>query len=172
MTVQDMIRAEALRQGVPTELAIAVARRESNFRQTARGAAGEVGVFQLMPGTAVEMRVNPYDLAANIRGGVGYLAKQYSVFGNWTQALQAYNGGARHVIERTVSPAAQNYARAIAPYAVVPSPNLPGFEPLIDSSTLWAAWTPDFELPSSLDVGGVPAPVVIAAAVVLALALA
>ena len=171
MTTQDMIRAEALRQGVPTELAIAVARRESNFDQAARGAAGEVGMFQLMPGTAVEMRVNPYDLAANIRGGVGYLAKQYRVFGNWTQALQAYNGGARHVIERTVSSGAQAYARALAPFAVVPPPNLPGFEPRIDSNVWLASW-PAFTLPSeTANAETIPAPLLIAGAVVLALAL-
>ena len=173
MTTQDMIRAEAWRQGVPTELAIAVARRESNFDQAARGAAGEVGVFQLMPLTAAELRVNPYNLAQNIQGGVSYLAENFQRFGNWTQALEAYNGGPGNVMRGTVSAAARNYARMVAPYAVVQSPNLPGFSPLIDTSNdIFAAWSPDFELPSSLDVGGVPAPVVIAAAVVLALALA
>jgi len=91
--VADLIRSEAIRQGVPADLALAVARRESSLNQSARGAAGEVGVFQLMPGTAGDLGVNPYDLGQNISGGVRYLREQFTRFGDWATALAAYNAG-------------------------------------------------------------------------------
>src|SRR4051794_987078 len=98
MTVQDQITAEALRQGISPELALAVARRESGFNQGARGTSGEVGVFQLMPATAAGLRVDPYDLGDNIRGGVSYLRQLLTTYGGNTEtALQAYNGGPGNV---------------------------------------------------------------------------
>lgn len=93
MSVVDLIAGEAMAQGVPPDLALAVARRESGYNQGARGAAGEVGVFQLMPGTAGDLGVNPYDLSDNIRGGVSYLRQQFDRFGDWATALAAYNAG-------------------------------------------------------------------------------
>lgn len=93
MSVVDLIYGEAVAQGVPPELALAVARRESEYNQDARGAAGEVGVFQLMPGTAGDLGVNPYHLGDNIRGGVRYLRQQFDRFGDWATALAAYNAG-------------------------------------------------------------------------------
>lgn len=93
MSVVALISGEAIAQGVPPELALAVARRESGYNQSARGAAGEVGVFQLMPGTAGDLGVNPYDLSENIHGGVSYLRQQFDRFGDWATALAAYNAG-------------------------------------------------------------------------------
>ncbi len=102
MTVQGMIAESARRYGVPAEIAIAVAQRETNFNQEAIGAAGEVGLFQLMPGTAGDLGVNPHDIYQNIDGGVRYLREQYDRFGNWQQALQAYNAGPGNVMRGTV----------------------------------------------------------------------
>ena len=112
-TIQDDISAAASRYGVPSWLALAVAQRESGFNQGARGTSGEIGVFQLMPGTAVQLGVNPSDLSQNIDGGVRYLSQMYSQFGDWRTALEAYNGGPGNVQRGTVSTAAQGYADAI-----------------------------------------------------------
>lgn len=129
MSAADLIRTTAAAYGVNPELAIAVARRESGLNQAARGAAGEIGVFQLMPGTAAELGVNPYDLEQNINGGIRYLKQQIDRFGP-ERGLQAYNGGARNVEQGTVSTAARSYARAILAAAGNPSGaslSLPGF---------------------------------------------
>jgi soluble lytic murein transglycosylase-like protein len=59
MTVEQMIRDEALRQGVPPDLAVAVARRESGLNPNVRdGAFGEVGLFQVKPSTAADLGVS------------------------------------------------------------------------------------------------------------------
>ncbi len=94
MSVQDMIVSTATAAGVDPQLALSVAQRESGFNQNARGAAGEVGVFQLMLSTAAGLNVNPYDLSENISGGVKYLANLLAQFaGDAAKALAGYNWG-------------------------------------------------------------------------------
>lgn len=89
----------ANRYGVPPEIALAVAAQESGVRQwdtsgnVIRGSSGEVGMFQLMPETAAEVGVDPYDVNQNIEGGVRYLANMKALAGDWPGALLAYNGG-------------------------------------------------------------------------------
>jgi hypothetical protein len=94
-------------------LALSVAHRESGLNQGAVGTSGELGVFQLMPGTARDLGVDPRDLQQNVDGGVRYLSQMYSRFGDWRTALEAYNGGPGNVQRGTVSSAAHSYADAI-----------------------------------------------------------
>lgn len=93
MTVADKVLEAAHRHGVPGDLAIRQARQESGFNQSAVSSAGAIGVMQLMPATARELGVNPYDLDQNIEGGMRYLRQMYSLFGSWPLALAAYNAG-------------------------------------------------------------------------------
>jgi soluble lytic murein transglycosylase-like protein len=83
------------------------------LNQAARGSAGEIGVFQLMPGTAAQLGVNPFDLTANIDGGLTYLSQLHAQFGDWGTALEAYNGGPGTVTRGTVSSAAQSYSTSV-----------------------------------------------------------
>lgn len=112
-TTPDLISAAAAKYGVPPSLALAVAQRESGLNQSAIGSSGEIGVFQLMPGTAASLGVNPSDLGQNIDGGVRYLSQMFQQFGDWRLALEAYNGGPGNVQRGSVSSAAQSYADAI-----------------------------------------------------------
>lgn len=112
--VQSLITQTAIQYGVSPQLAIAVARRESGFNQGARGAAGEIGVFQLMPATAAGLGVDPYDLRQNIRGGVLYLSQMLNRYGGDTQmALAAYNAGPGNVDRGTVPSSSWEYSDAI-----------------------------------------------------------
>jgi soluble lytic murein transglycosylase-like protein len=95
--IQQQIVAAATSVGVDPAIALAVAQRESNFNQGALGSSGEVGMFQLMPATAASLGVNPYDATQNIQGGVAYLAQMYGIFGDWNDALAAYNWGPGNV---------------------------------------------------------------------------
>lgn len=147
--VQEQITATALQYGVDPNIALAVAQRESGYNQGARGAAGEVGVFQLMPGTAAGLGVDPYSLTDNIRGGVMYLRQMYEQFGNWTEALAAYNAGPGNVSQGIIPGSTQRYVDAIlgavgnAVKGIVPSFSVTGWgqpvqqEGLIDTSQTW-----------------------------------
>lgn len=92
MDYKELVRAEALRQGVDPNLALAVAEQESGWNPKARSKAGAIGLFQLMPATAKELGVNPDDPVQNIRGGITYLKEQTGRFG-LEGGLYAYNGG-------------------------------------------------------------------------------
>ena len=96
--VREEIVKAAQEMGVDPNLALAVAWQESGGKQGAVSGKGARGIFQLMPGTAQEMGVNPDDWRGNIRGGVGYLAKQLKAHGGDVPlALAAYNAGPGNV---------------------------------------------------------------------------
>jgi hypothetical protein len=92
--VASMVQQEAIRQGVDPNFALAIAEQESRFRQSARSAVGATGVMQLMPGTAAQLGVNPYDTRDNIRGGVKYIKQLQGMFGDRYDLIAAgYNAG-------------------------------------------------------------------------------
>jgi soluble lytic murein transglycosylase-like protein len=106
--VEQLVRSAALRHGVKPELALAVARAESNFSQAAVSPVGAIGVMQLMPDTAQSLGVrNPHDIRENIDGGVRYLKQMLGAFPDERLAVAAYNAG----------PEAVNQYHGIPPYA-------------------------------------------------------
>jgi len=109
----DAVRAAALRYGVPPDLAIAQMNAESSGDPNARSPVGAVGLFQLMPATAVELGVDPYDPYQNIDGGMRYLRQQYDRFGSWDLALAGYHSGAGNVQAGNLGPAAVAYVNRI-----------------------------------------------------------
>lgn len=98
MTYQDQIIATANRYGVPPNIALAIAWQESRFNPTAVGAAGEVGMFQVMPATAAGTGcTNISQVQNNIDCGIRILRDEYNRFGSWDKAIAAYNAGATNV---------------------------------------------------------------------------
>ena len=91
--VYNLIMRIAQEEGVPPERLLAQAIAESNGNQDDISHTGAIGVMQLMPDTARELGVDPYDLEQNIRGGARYLKQQYDATGDWTLAHAAYNAG-------------------------------------------------------------------------------
>lgn len=97
-SVTDLIRQEALKQGVPPELALAVGEQESAFNPTATGQklpSGEqaIGTFQLLPSTAKRLGINAADPVENIRGGISYLKELLEQHqGDLPRVLGAYGG--------------------------------------------------------------------------------
>jgi soluble lytic murein transglycosylase-like protein len=124
-----ILQAAAARSGVPYNVLAAKIRQESGFRPDARGAAGEIGIAQVMPATAARpgYGLSPIELSAlsdpaqAIPWGAQYLAARARAAGvrDWTRpdqvarGLAAYNGA---------GPAARAYGRQVAQMAgmVVP----------------------------------------------------
>jgi hypothetical protein len=94
LSIQDAIRQEAGRQGVPPELALAVADQESSFNPTAiNQGSGAIGTFQIMPATAQARGFDPNDPVQNIKGGIGYLKELLDQHqGDLTKTLASYGG--------------------------------------------------------------------------------
>jgi len=92
---QEEIAAAAREFGVEEAVVRAIIHAESAFNPLAVSSAGAQGLMQLMPATARRFGVaDSFDPAANIRGGVQYLAwllQRYN--GDLTLAAAGYNAG-------------------------------------------------------------------------------
>lgn len=101
-SIPDYIRQQAQQQGVPPELALAVAEQESGFRPdavnpTAVNGEHAQGVFQFLPSTAKTLGIDHTDPVQNIQGGVKYLhdlLEQHKgdADGGVANALKAFGG--------------------------------------------------------------------------------
>ncbi len=84
----------AYRQGLDQDFVRSVAKIESGLRQSAVSKKGALGLMQLMPATAAELRVDPTLASDNAHGGAMYLRDLLIRYrGNSALALAAYNAG-------------------------------------------------------------------------------
>jgi soluble lytic murein transglycosylase-like protein len=98
--VVHLIKTAAVRHGVDPAFALAIAKNESGFRQSARSPKGARGVMQLMPGTASRYGADPRDLDQNIDAGVRYLRDLAELFGGDAALVAAaYNAGEHAVVK-------------------------------------------------------------------------
>lgn len=88
------IDEHARRQRLDSKLVRAVIQVESSYDPQAISRKGALGLMQLMPETARQLRVeDPFDPQENIRGGTRYLRQMLDRFGRLELALAAYNAG-------------------------------------------------------------------------------
>lgn len=106
VNLRQVIVSAAVAGGVDPGIALAVASRESGICQwnmdgsVKRGGSGEYGVFQIMPSTGAKLGYTEAQLAdvnANIQCGIKLLAQLSAQYGNWMDALAAYNSGKPYV---------------------------------------------------------------------------
>lgn len=93
---EDLVLAEAKRQGVDPMLARHVLYKETGNipnPENIKSKAGAIGIMQLMPKTAKELGVDPTNPEDNIRGGVTYLRKMMDKYNDPILAAAAYNAG-------------------------------------------------------------------------------
>jgi hypothetical protein len=97
----DMIQIIADRYDVEYALVKAIIKAESGFNHLAISPKGALGLMQLMPDTAAEVRVQDAFLPAdNVEGGVKYLRRMLDRYdGNLAFAVAAYNAGPTRVDE-------------------------------------------------------------------------
>ncbi len=121
--VHAAVEAEARRQGVDVNLALAIADQETLFGQKLNAEKGvdkgARGPMQLMPATAERFGVkDACDTLENIRGGVAYLKELSAQFGgNVIFVASAYNAGEGRVVQaKGVPPLSETvrYAASVA----------------------------------------------------------
>ena len=96
--IDAAVRDASVRYGVEAKLVRSVIRHESNFDPDAVSHAGAMGLMQLMPGTARSLGVVcPHEPRENVLAGTRYLRSLYLEFGNWPEAIAAYNAGPARV---------------------------------------------------------------------------
>ncbi len=101
LTVAGAIERFSAEVGLPPELIHAVVSTESAYQTDAISAKGAIGLMQLMPQTAAELAVDPYEPTENVRGGINYLKQLLELYegrdDQVVRALAAYNAGPHRV---------------------------------------------------------------------------
>ncbi|MGM0430878.1 MAG: transglycosylase SLT domain-containing protein [Pseudomonadota bacterium] len=106
LAYKDILGRASQAAGIDENWALAITRRESNFRHDAYSSAGARGLMQILPGTAKQLdtknnswrRLN--DPSVNVRLGTHYLSRLKHRFeNNWLLATASYNAGYYRVKE-------------------------------------------------------------------------
>ncbi len=116
--IDAAIEQAASRHNVDPNLVRSVIKVESNFNPNAVSRKGAMGLMQLMPQTARQLRVkNPFDPEQNVDAGVRHLKQLMESFGGDVKlTLAAYNAGAGAVNRSAGVPhfaETRNYVRRI-----------------------------------------------------------
>lgn len=115
----QIINRYAATYGVPSSLAHAVVRHESNFQPNVRGAAGEIGLMQIKLSTARGLGYTGsakglYEPSTNIQFGMKYLAMAQKLGGGSTcGTILKYNAG--HGAKR-MNPTSAKYCSSVKSY--------------------------------------------------------
>jgi hypothetical protein len=159
-TLCELVSKEAERVGLNPALIDAIIKVESDYRPEAVGAAGEIGLMQVLPSTARLLGFNGNDKeladpATNIRLGVAYFAGAWSLAGgDICRSLMKYRAG--HAEER-MTPLSLEYccrareylaqSRQIADSELISSPSkarsvnsqIPPVDRRLKGAAFWAA---------------------------------
>ena len=120
VTADGLVKKASEIYGIPYGLIKAVMKTESDFNPYAVSNKGAVGLMQLMPKTAEELGVDPYDPEGNVLGGTLYLKQLLDRYGGDTElALAAYNAGIGNVEKYNGIPPfeeTENYVKTVLAY--------------------------------------------------------
>lgn len=112
--IASVLQNASASSGVPVPILQALAYQESSYNPAAVSPKGAQGLLQLMPATGRSLGVsNPFDPQQNADAGAKYLAGLYQQYGDWGQALIAYNEGPGNLAKSGVFRSSQSYADTI-----------------------------------------------------------
>jgi len=116
--IDTAIEKSAARHNVDANLVRALVKVESNFNPNAVSRKGAMGLMQLMPATARQLKVtNPFNPEENVDAGVRHLKQLLESYGGDVRlSLAAYNAGSGAVTRNRGIPnygETQNYVRRI-----------------------------------------------------------
>jgi soluble lytic murein transglycosylase-like protein len=110
------LRSISRELGLDHCLALAQAEVESSFRPDAVGRAGEIGLYQVLPSTAIlfgRRRAELFDPHVNTRVALTYLSDILARRPALRDALAEYNGGPRNRSPYYALTVLENYARVL-----------------------------------------------------------
>ncbi len=151
----DLVRREAILQGVPPALADAVAMVETSYHPNAVGTSGEIGLMQIMPATARQLGftgavADLFTPAINVHLGVQYLARAWAASGGSVcRALMKYRAG---LGEETMTPLSINYCTRALSWLSATDNDLGRGTPLADAPV----FVPPAD-PYAIAIGNAPA---------------
>jgi hypothetical protein len=116
--IDKVIDEAAARHNVDANLVRALVKVESNFNPNAVSRKGAMGLMQLMPATARQLKVsNPFNPEENVDAGVRHLKQLLESYGGDVRlSLAAYNAGSGAVMRNRGIPKyseTQNYVKRI-----------------------------------------------------------
>ena len=96
---KDIFIEASQKYGVSYDLLTAIAEQESGFNPNAVSNTGAMGIMQIMPATANELKLtHPFDAYENIMAGANYISQKLKEYnGDLDKALAAYNAGSNAV---------------------------------------------------------------------------
>ncbi|SFH77910.1 Transglycosylase SLT domain-containing protein [Pseudobutyrivibrio sp. OR37] len=96
---KDIFIEASQKYGVSYDLLTAIAEQESGFNPNAVSHTGAMGIMQIMPATANELKLtHPFDAYENIMAGAKDISQKLSEYnGDLDKALAAYNAGSNAV---------------------------------------------------------------------------
>lgn len=94
---EDIIRFSS-KYEIDPALVVSIIKVESSFNHNIISEKGAIGLMQLMPETAKELQVDPFNVSSNIEGGIRYFSKCLELNNNdIALALASYNAGYSNV---------------------------------------------------------------------------
>lgn len=92
--LQQKAKDYAAKNNVPESVAMRMLSTESGGVNGLTSSKGAAGLLQLMPGTAADLGVtDSMNVDQNLDAGYRYANQMYNKYGDWGQALAAYNWG-------------------------------------------------------------------------------
>lgn len=95
--IYNKVNEYSIKYNIDPILVIAVMDQESSYNHKTVSSAGAMGLMQIMPETARELKINPYKAEENIEGGIIHLKQMLDRYhGKYKihYGLAAYNAGA------------------------------------------------------------------------------